>query len=148
MQTVEPLEEGDEITADWIASLVEVVNSLVISQGDGSDLIASRSVLGSSLRLSNAARYQMRAGIVETQAPAATVVSGARRAGRGWFRFLDATAVDVTTSPPTIDFNQDAANTVRVPFYNLYTSGSSAAENGLVWLAPSPHGWLLVATEC
>jgi hypothetical protein len=140
--------EGEILDADWIEALVRSVNAARIATGDGADIIPATGEAGTSLRLSNLARYQARPGIVETQASAATTVSGKLRAGSGYFYFLNPVDIDDGTTPPTIDFQEDAANTVPVPFYNLYKSGASPVAGKLILVAPSPWGWLLATGDC
>lgn len=148
MFDLEILGEGEPIDADWLERLVRSVLAARIASGDGADILPIIDEGGTSLRLSNLARYQVKPGIVETQASAATTVSGKRRAGTGYFYMLNAVAIDTNTTPPTIDFDDDPTNTERIPFYNAYTSGTSPAAGKLIWLAPFPQGWLMVAGEC
>ncbi len=140
-------DEGEFIDADWLEALVNSVNAARVVAGDGADIIPTIDEGGTSLRLSNLARYQVKPGIVETQASAATNVSGKLRAGSGYFYFLNPVAIDDGTTPPTIDFNDDTTNTERVPFYNLYKSASPAAGK-MILVAPSPWGWILSTGEC
>ncbi len=141
-------DEGEFIDADWIEALVRSVNAARIASGDGADIIPAIDEGGTSLRLSNLARYQLKPGFVETQAAAATTVSGKTRAGSGYFYLINPVAINDGTTPPTIDFNDDTANNERVPFYNLYKSGASPVAGKLIFVAPSPWGWLLVTGDC
>jgi hypothetical protein len=140
-------DEGEFIDADWIEDLVRSVNAAQIMAGDGADILPTIDEGGTNLRLSNLARYQVKPGLVETQAAAATTVSGKLRAGSGYFYLLNPVAINNNTTPPTIDFNDDTTNTERVPFYNLYKSASPAAGK-LILVVPFPQGWLLSTGEC
>ncbi len=141
-------DEGEFIDADWIEALVRSVNAAQIMAGDGADIIPTIDEGGTSLRLSNLARFQVKPGIVETQASAATTVSGKLRAGSGYFYLLNPVAINSNTTPPTIDFNDDTTNTEPVSFYNLYKSGASPVAGKVILVAPSPWGWLLATGDC
>jgi hypothetical protein len=147
MFDLESLGEGEFIDADWLGALVQSVNAARIASGDGADIIPTIDEGGTTLRLSGLARYQVKPGVVETQAAAATVVSGKLRAGAGYFYFLNPVDIDDSTTPPTIDFDTDTTNTVAVPFYNLYAAASPIAGK-LILVAPSPWGWLLATGDC
>ncbi len=142
-------DEGEFIDADWLDALVQSVNAAQIKAGDDADVIPTIDEGGTSLWLSDLARFQLRHVVVATLAPAATVPSGTiRRCYWGTFRWLDAVAIDDTGATKTIDFDTDPDNDVVVPFFNPYTSGPSAGAGKLIWVAPTPWGWALAIDEC
>lgn len=149
MFDLEILGEGEPIDADWLERLVRSVLAARIASGDGADILPIIDEGGTSLRLSNLARYQAKPAIVVSMAPAATVPEGTiRRCYWGTMQLLNAVAIDADADPPTIDFDVDLDNNVAVPFFNPYTSAASAGAGSLIWVAPTPWGWALLADEC
>lgn len=142
-------EPGGFIRKSWLKSLCATVRGMLVRCPEGSGLRVESQGEGGQVLVPDASlRYQVRPGIVRTQASTATASGEEITTTWGKFEFyVPKTGADLGT--PTMHMVPEGRDSDQyLDFYNMYTSGPSPTAGKFLVVAWTDKGWMMITGRC